>query len=164
MWPRITQPVQYGAGVKVNAVYMSQFQLIPYNRIEDHFLEQMQIPVNAGSIFNFNQDAYERLEGFGQWVKEKLSSSSLIHADETGINIGGKRVWLLNASNADFTYFYPHAKRGCEALDEIGILPRFNGILCHDHWKPYFQYGGSHALCNAHHLRELERASEQDEK
>jgi len=86
----------------------------------------------------------------------------LIHGDETGINIGGIRSWLHNASNAKFTYFYPHTKRGCEALNEIGILPLFRGVLCHDHWKPYYQYGVSHALCNAHHLRELERAWEQD--
>ena len=158
----VTRPAQYGTGVKAHSVYMSQFQLIPYNRIEDHFLEQMQLPVSAGSIFNFNQDAYGRLELFDQWIKKQLVSSDLIHADETGINIGGKRVWLHNASNPEFTYFLPHAKRGGEALDEIGILPLFNGTLCHDHWKPYFKYGARHALCNAHHLRELERAWEQD--
>jgi len=47
-------------------------------------------------------------------------------------------------------------------MDEMGILPKFQGTICHDHWKPYFHYGGLHALCNAHHLRELERAVEQD--
>jgi len=160
----VTRPVQYGTGVKVNAVYMSQFQLIPYNRIGDHFWEQMQVPVSVGSIYNFNQDAYDRLEAFDQWVRKKLTASSLIHADETGINIGGKRNWLHSASNAEFTFFHPHIKRGGEALDEIGILPAFGGILCHDHWKPYYRYGTSHALCNAHHLRELERAWEQDKQ
>lgn len=160
----VTRPVQYGIGVKANSVYMSQYQLVPYNRIEDHFLEQMQIPVSAGSIFNFNQDAYERLEPFDQWVRQQLVSSSLIHADETGINIGGKRNWLHNASNSEFTFFYPHARRGGEALDEIGILPQFTGTLCHDHWKPCFNYGARHALCNVHHLRELERAWEQDKQ
>src|SRR3990172_2632950 len=54
----VTRPVQYGNSVKVNSVYMSQYQLIPYNRIEDHFLEQLRIPVSGGSIFNFNQEAY----------------------------------------------------------------------------------------------------------
>ena len=38
----------------------------------------------------------------------------------------------------------------------MGVLPFFTGILCHDHWKPYFQYDCVHVLCNAHHLRELE--------
>lgn len=160
----VTRPVQYGIGVKVNAVYMSQYQLIPYNRIEDHFLDQMQIPISAGSINNFNKDAFERLEFFGFWVRKQLSLSPLIHADETGINIGGKGNWLHTASNERFSYFYPHAKRGCEALDEMGVLPGYGGIICHDHWKPYFKYGGLHALCNAHHLRELERAVEQDKQ
>lgn len=44
----------------------------------------------------------------------------------------------------------------------MGILPNYQGVLCHDHWKPYFHYGQTQALCNAHHLRELERAWEQD--
>ncbi len=160
----VTRPAQYGNGVKAHAVYMSQFQLVPYKRIEDHFLDQMQLPLSAGSIFNFNQEAYDLLEHFDQWVRQQLASSGLIHADETGINIGGRRVWLHNASNAEFTFFSPHAKRGSEALDEIGILPRFMGTLCHDHWKPYFKYGARHSLCNAHLLRELERAWEQDKQ
>jgi transposase len=37
-------------------------------------------------------------------------------------------------------------------------------VLCHDHWKPYYRYDCTHALCNAHHLRELERAWEQDQQ
>ena len=48
-------------------------------------------------------------------------------------------------------------------VDEGRILPHFTGVLCHDHWKPYYQYTQcQHALCNAHHIRELERAWEQD--
>ncbi|WP_267286780.1 IS66 family transposase [Kitasatospora acidiphila] len=34
--------------------------------------------------------------------------------------------------------------------------PAFTGAAVHDGWKPYKTYtGASHALCNAHHLREL---------
>jgi transposase len=158
----VAGPAQYGVGVKVNSVYMSIQQLIPYNRVEDHFLDQMHLPVSAGSIFNFNQDAYNRLETFEEWVRNKLIRSSLIHADETGINIGSKRLWLHSASNLKYTLYYPHEKRGQIAMDEMGVLPAFQGILCHDHWKPYFSYAPLHALCNAHHLRELERALEKD--
>ena len=81
-------PGRYGIGVKVNAVYMSQYQKVPYNRIKEHFLDQMQMPVSAGSIVNFNKDAFARLEFFELWVKKELASSAVIHADETGINMG----------------------------------------------------------------------------
>ena len=82
--------------------------------------------------------------------------------DETGININGKRIWLHTACNAKWTYFYPHKKRGSEAMDEIEILPKFKGVLCHDHWKAYYKYACSHSLCNAHHLRELEWSAVED--
>jgi transposase len=160
----VARPVQYGIGVKVNSVYMSQYQLIPYNRIEDHFWDQMGLSLSAGSIHNFNQEVYERLELFESWVRDRLGESPLIHVDETGINIGGTRCWLHTVSNDEFTCFSPHAKRGGEAMEEMSILPGYKGIMCHDHWKPYFKYGGAHALCNAHHLRELQRAVEQDKQ
>ena len=158
----VTKAVQYGTGLKAHSVYMSQFQLVPYNRIQDHFADQLHIPVSEGSIFNFNKEAFELLADFENRVKDELTVSALAHADETGINIGGDRKWLHSLSNPHWTYFYPHEKRGKIAMDEIGILPGFTGTLCHDHWKPYYKYDCTHALCNAHHLRELTRAYEQD--
>jgi transposase len=158
----VTKAVQYGAGIKAHAVYMSQFQLIPYNRIQDYFADQLQIPVSEGSIFNFNKQTYDALAGFEDQVREKLSTSAVAHADETGINIDGKRHWLHCVSNDFWTMFYPHEKRGSEAFEEKAVLPGFTGILVHDHWKPYYKLDCTHALCNAHHLRELTRAWEQD--
>jgi len=160
----VTRPVQYGNGIKAHAVYLSQYQLLPYGRIEDYFRDQLHIPISSGTLCNFNQDACNKLEGFQSWLGDKLSQSSVVHADETGINICGKRHWLHCNSNPLLTYYYPHTKRGKEAMDEMGVLPRFAGTLCHDHWKPYYRYGCTHALCNAHHLRELECAWEQDKQ
>lgn len=160
----VTQPVQYGNTVKAHAVYMSQFQLIPYDRMTDYFADQLGIPVSAGSFFNFNRQAYDLLGTFEALVKQKLKESALAHADETGVNINGDRRWLHCCSNDLWTFLYPHEKRGTEAMDEIGILPSFKGILCHDHWKPYYRYECIHSLCNAHHLRELTRAWEQDKQ
>lgn len=159
---KVTRPAQYGDGVKTHVVYMSMHQLIPYNRIEEHFENQFGIPISQGSIFNFNHEAYERLQEFEFWVREVLIRSGVLHVDETGINIGSDRKWLHSASSLEYTLFFPHQKRGQSAMDEMGILPFFQGTLCHDHWKPYYTYGARHALCNAHHLRELERAREKD--
>jgi len=160
----VSRPVQYGVNVKVHSVYMSQYQLVPYNRVEENFQDQVGIPISAGSVYNFNKNAYERLEVFEAIVKSKLIESGLCHADETGINIDGQRRWLHCVSNNWWTYYFPHEKRGLDAMKAMGVLPWFKGILCHDHWKPYFKIDCQHALCNAHHLRELERAWEQDKQ
>jgi transposase len=158
----VTQAAQYGVGVKAHSVYLSQYQLIPYNRVQDYFADQLQIPISDGSIFNFNKAAYGLLADFENRARSELAAAKVAHADETGINIGGKRYWLHCLSNDRWTCYHPHAKRGTDAMNDMGVLPMFSGVLCHDHWKPYFTYDCTHALCNAHHLRELERAWEQD--
>ena len=159
----VTKAVQYGNQIKAHAVYLSQFQLLPYKRIQNYFADQLQIPLSEGSLYNFNVQAFAKLANFEQISKDQLAQADIAHADETGININGDRQWLHCASNLAWTHYFPHAKRGKEAMDDIGILPRFKGILCHDHWKPYYRYTQfTHALCNAHHLRELIRAWEQD--
>ncbi|MBW1858036.1 MAG: IS66 family transposase [Deltaproteobacteria bacterium] len=158
----VTKAVQYGTGLKTHSVYMSQFQLVPYNRIQDYFSDQLHIPVSEGSIFNFNKEAFGLLDNFEKQVKHQLTASDLAHADETGINMGGDRRWLHCVSNEFWTLYYPHEKRGMEAINDMGVLPGFKGVLCHDHWKPYYKLDCTHALCNAHHLRELTRAEEQD--
>lgn len=158
----VAKAAQYGPGLKAHSVYMSQFQLIPYNRIQDYFADQINVPVSEGSIFNFNKEAFSLLSDFENRAKQELADAEIAHADETGINRNGDRIWLHSLSNPEWTLFYPHEKRGKEAMDAIGILPVFKGTLCHDHWKPYYKYDCTHALCNAHHLRELTFAYEQD--
>lgn len=160
----VTVKTQYARGVKIHSVYMSLFQLLPYRRIEEHFADQFDIPLSAGSIYNFNKEVYERLAPFEDWAIRALSDEPLLHADETGINIGGKRKWLHVVCSATLTLLMPHDKRGGEAMAAMGVLPEYTGTLVHDHWKPYYQLPCDHALCNAHHLRELERAWEQDEQ
>lgn len=160
----VTRPVQYGTKIKATAVYMTQYQFLPYNRNVDYFTDHVGLNLSPGSIFNFNKEAYTLLERFEQISKERLIISPCVNSDETGINIAGKRKWLHTACNEKWTHFFPHDKRGTEAMDDIGILPHFKGFLCHDHWKAYFKYDCSHVLCNAHHLRELEWSATEDKQ
>lgn len=154
---------QYGPEVKAQSVYLSLFQLVPLARVKDHFKDQIGLALSKGSIFNFNREAYERLESFESWVKKELLRSKVNHGDETSIRVDGKTLWLHNLSNERVTWYHPDEKRGQAAMDRMGILSQYEGTLCHDHWQPYYNYHRcSHALCNAHHLRELERAYEQE--
>ena len=79
----------------------------------------------------------------------------MAHFDETGTNVNGKGLWLHVSSNETHTHYQVHEKRGQEAMDAIGILPKYKGKAVHDGFKSYKEYQCSHYLCNAHHLREL---------
>jgi len=156
-----SRPIQYGASIKATSVYMNLYQIIPYARLQDFFLHQGDIPISEGSVFNFNKEASDRLDAFEVIAKSHLEQAGILHTDETGINVNGKRTWLHNASNNKWVWLEPHETRGTKAMDEIGILPNFRGIMVHDGWSPYFTYKeASHSLCNAHHLRELQAAIE----
>ncbi len=149
--------IQYGASVKAHAVYMSQFQMLPYSRLEDYFSQQMGIPISAGSLFNFNKEAYARLDPFETMVKHALKGVPVLNADETGINVNSKLHWIHTTVSPLWAHFYIHKNRGVKAMDEEGVITGFKGVLVHDHLKAYYTYKGcTHALCNAHHLRELQ--------
>ncbi len=163
--PDISKAIQYGNRLKAHVVYLSQYQLLPYQRIAEYLSEQLGIPISQGSIANFNQQAADLLIPYESIAKQQLTNASLLHADETGININGKRQWLHCVSNDKWTFFSAHEKRGMEAMEDAEVLPGFKGVLCHDHWKPYYRLAHcQHALCNAHHLRGLTRAYEQDKQ
>lgn len=158
----VNKAVQYGSAVKAHAVYMSQYQLLPYQRIQDYFGQYLNLPLSTGSLFNFNQEAYDALAQFELLSIRQLIRESVVHFDETGINIDKKRQWLHCAASPKWTLFLPHEKRGSDAMNEMAVLPLFKGVAVHDHWKPYYKYDCTHALCHAHHLRELTFAHEED--
>jgi transposase len=96
---------------------MSMFQLIPYERIKIHFTELFEIPISAGTVYNFNRDAYQRLSQFDKLVKSKLTYTSLMHVDEAGINISGTRMWCMVPPTWSGLTLYSHEKRGSDAMD-----------------------------------------------
>ena len=159
----VTQPVQYGERVKSFAVYLNQYQLIPYERVTEMFEDLFGQPISQGTLLNAIETSYHNLEPTENWIRGRILNSHTTHFDETGLYRSGKRVWLHSASTEEFTYYFPHLKRGRVAMDDAGILPNYKGVAVHDHWEPYNSYENcSHAFCNVHHLRELTRAYEQD--
>ena len=85
-----------------------------------------------------------------------FKSSKVVGFDETGVNINGSNHWLHSCSTESHVLYQLHKKRGRIAMDAIDVLPHFSGIAVHDGFKSYAAYDNcTHALCNAHILREL---------
>lgn len=156
----VLAPVQYGSRVKAYCVYFNNFQFIPLDRVSQTMDTLLGIKLNESSIFNYTREIFNNLSITDSIIKNRIISSKVINLDETGFYVNGKRNWLHSYSTANLSYYSYHEKRGQEAMDEIGILPLFNGIGVHDFWKSYLSYNFTHTLCNSHHLRELKFITE----
>lgn len=160
----VEQPTQYGSNVKGFLTYLNDYQLLPYERTCEMFEDLFHQPISQGTLLNTNQAAYENLEIPESFIKEQIINSKVIRCDETGVYENKKRNWLHVASTSTYTFYFSHPKRGKEAMDAADVLPNFDGVAVHDHWKSYNGYDNcDHAYCNSHHLRELIRAQEQDD-
>lgn len=157
----VTAPVQYGPRLRALAVYLTHQQLLPYGRTRAVLRDLLGCVLAHGTLVALAQEAAERLAPVEERIAEALRAGPLLHNDETSLAVRGQRWWLHTASTARLTHYAIHPQRGAAATDAIGILPAFAGTSVHDGWAPYRQYACRHALCNAHHLRELAWVEEQ---
>ncbi len=151
----VSAPVQYGAAFGAVGVYLVQQQLLPYERACEVMQDLLGPTMSEGTLQTLVQRCAERLSPVEQQIKAALSQAEVLHQDETGLYVAGKRHWMHVSATEQLTHYAVHAKRGHEALDAIGILRDFHGVSVHDGWQSYWRYACEHGLCNVHHLREL---------
>ncbi len=160
----VNAPAQYGPRIKAAAVYFNVQQLIPEDRSADIMTDLFGAPTLCpASITAWVDNKAKDFEPVVEAIKQQLKGCPVRHLDETGFRIGGKTQWLHTVSSTAATCYVTSEKRG--------DIPTFlqegkGGVIVHDHFKPYYKRfdGLDHALCNAHHLRELKALMEHDEE
>ena len=151
---RVTAPVQYGKRIGAFVLYLLHYQLLPEKRLAMLMTDLFGVRMATATIARISQDCAERCQGFVHVVRNQLAAAPVKHMDETSFRIGGKTQWLHVASTMLLTFYRVSAKRG-------SMLADVTGIVVHDHWHPYYTLKNVlHALCNAHHLRELKALAE----
>jgi transposase len=145
----IAAPVQYGQRIGALVLYLLHYQLLPEKRLAELMADLFGVRLVSATVARISQDCARRFQGFAAAVRARVAAAPVKHLDETGFRIGARTQWLHIAATLRLTFYRVSAKRG-------SLLTAVTGIVVHDHWKPYYTMTGvRHALCNAHHLREL---------
>jgi transposase len=141
-----------------------EYQLLPYERTSEVLRDLFgRRAPGVGTLHLALKSCFEGLQETHKAIKEGLiREAEVANFDETGLRVGQKGMWVHVASTATLTHYAVHEKRGRQASEEIGILPSFRGVAVHDGLSSYWHYEQcAHALCNAHHLRELSFVEEE---
>ena len=152
----VTGPVRYGARIGAMVVYLSHYQLLPEDRLAELMADLFAVALVPATVARMGRSRARRFEGVVEVIRDLVKSAPVKHMDETGLRVGGRTQWLHVASSAGLTFYRVSAGRG-SLLDGVAGIVVLGAQDANDHWKPYFTMQGvDHALCNAHHLRELQ--------
>jgi transposase len=160
----VSAPVQYGPHLQALAVYLHQGQLLPTARTCEALAALCGCQIAEGTLIEWSELAAERLAPTVEHIAELLVASQLQHADETGIRVYGMLHWLHVNCTPFLTHLTWHASRGREAMDEIGIWPRFGGRGMHDRFVSYDAYACAHSICGAHLVRDCAAVAQQQQQ
>jgi transposase len=157
----VRAPIQYGTTIGAIGVYLVQQHLVPLARTCEILQDLLGVSMSEGTLCTLMERCAQNLAGVETHIKEALVQAEVIHQDETGLYVVGKRHWMHVTSTPTLTHYQVHPSRGQQALEAIGILPRFTGTSVHDGWGSCFLYPCAHATCNVHLLRDLTYLAEE---
>ncbi|WP_433464077.1 DUF6444 domain-containing protein [Spirillospora sp. CA-128828] len=139
----VDAPVQYGPNVAAIVVYLYVGQFLSKDRTAKALAEVFGTPLSAGTVAAMTARAAAGLGaegGFAGQVRARLADAEVVHFDETALRVDGRLRWVHSASTGESVLITVHGRRGVEAMDAAGVLPRFRGIAVHDGWAPYDTY------------------------
>jgi transposase len=149
-------PLQYGAGIKAYILNLLIAQMISLKRVQQSIRTLIGLAVSEATILKYVIRLHQALEKWEQDAIEQILAMPAMHVDETSLRVDKKNHWIHVCASGDITLKFLHSKRGREAIDAIGVIPRYGGVVIHDCWASYLTYDHcDHGLCGSHLLREL---------
>lgn len=146
---------RYGRRVQAMTALLSVHGGMAFRKIGQLFKDLCGYRLNESTIQTMLERTAEKMPY--EQIREGVLTSEVVNFDESGVRVKAILHWLHNASTKYLTYQFVNRRRGRLAMTaEESILPEFEGIGVHDCLPAYFKFGQmSHAICNAHLLREL---------
>lgn len=149
-------PLQYGPGIKAYVLNLLIAQMLSLKRIQQSMMALIGQAISEATILKYVMQLHAALAEWEHSAIEQLLAMPAMHVDETSLRVDKKNHWIHVCSSEGITLKVLHPKRGIEAMEAIGIIPRYTGVIIHDCWASYLAYDHcDHGLCGSHLLREL---------
>ena len=153
---RVNSPVQYGSHIEAMTGYLSVYQTMPYSRITHLFRDFFKLKLSEGSVDNFLEKLSNKATTAYETIREKIQSSLVVGADETGCRVNGKKHWFHVWQNNLLTFIVSYAGRGYEVIEKYFEGGFIHSFYVSDCWSSQLKVKARrHQLCMAHLLREL---------
>jgi transposase len=153
----LSGPLQYGPGIKAFVLNLLIAQMVSLNRIQKSINTLIGQAISEATILKYVMQLHEALAVWESEAIERILTMPAMHVDETSLRVDKKNHWIHVCSSGDITLKFLHPKRGLEAIEAIGVIPRYGGVIIHDCWASYLGYDHcDHGLCGSHLLRELQ--------
>ena len=129
-------------------------------QVEELLKDLLGIDIALGTVSNTEERVSAALEQPVEEAKAYVQEQAVVHADETGHKVAGKKAWVWTAVTRFVSVFLIRASRGAEAAKELlGVA--FGGILVSDRWSAYTWVDAvRRQLCWAHLIRDFTKISE----
>ncbi len=160
----VSGPAVYGPMVTMLAAYLAAQHHIPVARIVEILADLAGIEVSSGWVMTACTRMAAAVEPANEAIKDAIAAAPVAHFDETVTRVAGRNHWLHAAATGRLTaYHIDEHGRATLSMTAFGILPRFAGVAIHDAYSGYDGFTtATHALCNAHILREATGIGEFD--
>jgi transposase len=160
----VTAPAVYGPTVTMLAAYLVAQHHIPVARVVEILADLAGIDVSGGWVTTACARMAAAVAPANEAIKDAIADAGVAHFDETVTRVAGRNHWLHAAATGRLTaYHIDEHGRAIASMTAFGILPRFTGVAVHDAYSGYDGFtAATHALCNAHILREATGIGEFD--
>ena len=151
--PDLSRVPRLGPVVMGMILYLRFRQNLPYQKIQQAFLEIFHFPISEGEIASQLEEAAHLFGDHFQAVIELIRSSDRVNCDETGWRIKGENCWLwIFASPGGIRYELAESRGRRVAEEVLGNNP--NRVLGCDFYGAYTNLAGEKQRCWAHLLRD----------
>lgn len=170
--------VSYGDNIKSMSTLLLSEGIIAENRWSKILsgLTGNVVNISPATLERYGAQFAQKLVKNGELdaILKDLLNGEVLHTDDTPISNTATTDYMENGeevirqaektsfnttvrthSNETSTLYTANPKKNMDGIERDNILPRFFGILSHDHESKFYNYGTFHATCGTHLLRAL---------